>query len=111
MSLRKRPLGQGCHFGNRWESCGALCSVQTRVWALDAQVAGCGLGWFKSSHFDVPSPPRVALGAEAETAVGSCMDSSVRSGCNQELGLRGCGISPLHLGVDDTGILGEGAHR
>lgn len=85
------------------------------MWALDAQVAGCGLG-SRTQGLNLPAlmsllPQGWFLGAEAETAVGSCVDSSLRRGCSQELGLRGCGVSPLHLGVDDAGILGEGAHR
>ena len=65
-----------------------------KVWVLGALDTGCGLGWLKSSH-----------------EVWSCVDSSVRSGWIQELGLRGCGGSALHLRVDDTGILGERTHR
>lgn len=65
-----------------------------KVWALGALDTGCGLGWLKSSH-----------------KVRSCVDSSVRSEWIQELGLRGCGGSALHLRVDDTGILGERTHR
>ena len=106
-------MWQGCQFGSRQESLGALCFVQMRVWALGALAAGCGLGWLKSSHFNVPSPTlqEWPWHAEVEAALWSYVDSSVRSSWIQELGLRGCGGSPLHLGVDDTGILGERAHR
>lgn len=74
-------MWQGCQFGSRQESLGALCFVQMRVWALGALAAGCGLGWLKSSHFNVPSPTlqEWPWRAEVEAAFWSYVDSSVRS--------------------------------